>query len=66
VRPVTGRSHQIRLHLASLGHPILGDNLYAPPDVRALADRLCLHATELSVVHPTTQERCLWTVSCPF
>jgi tRNA pseudouridine32 synthase / 23S rRNA pseudouridine746 synthase len=66
IRPVTGRSHQIRLHLASLGHPILGDNLYAPPEVRGLANRLCLHATGLSLLHPTTQQRYAWTSACPF
>lgn len=52
--PVTGRSHQLRLHLQALGHPILGDALYAPVDVQARAPRLLLHARELRLVHPVT------------
>ncbi len=53
LRPVTGRSHQLRLHLKAIGHPILGDDLYAPPDVLAMADRLLLHARSLWLVHPS-------------
>ena len=37
--PITGRSHQIRLHLKTIGHPILGDDLYAPPEIQAMADQ---------------------------
>jgi tRNA pseudouridine32 synthase/23S rRNA pseudouridine746 synthase len=47
--PVTGRSHQLRVHLAALGFPILGDPLYAPPQP---APRMCLHAMALSLFHP--------------
>jgi tRNA pseudouridine32 synthase/23S rRNA pseudouridine746 synthase len=47
--PVTGRSHQLRVHLAHVGHPILGDALYAPPAVAAAGPRLLLHASELRV-----------------
>ncbi|MBW8372157.1 MAG: RNA pseudouridine synthase [Thiobacillus sp.] len=54
LEPVTGRSHQLRVHLRELGHPILGDTLYAPPDVQALATRLLLHAWSLSFAHPVT------------
>ncbi|OLF80662.1 RNA pseudouridine synthase [Maricaulis sp. W15] len=50
--PLTGRSHQLRVHMLHLGHPILGDNLYAPPDALAASDRLCLHARELGFRHP--------------
>jgi len=50
--PRTGRSHQLRLHLQHIGHPILGDDLYAPPEGQAMANRLCLHATMLSLMHP--------------
>ena len=50
--PVTGRTHQLRVHLAALGHPILGDALYAPPDVAAAAPRLLLHAWRLTLAHP--------------
>ncbi len=52
--PHTGRSHQLRVHLNSLGHPILGDPLYAHPQALQAAPRLCLHATTLSFVHPCT------------
>ena len=44
LQPLTGRSHQLRLHLKSIGHPILGDDLYAPERVLAMSDRLLLHA----------------------
>jgi len=50
--PVTGRSHQLRVHMLALGHPILGDGFYAPPEVKALSERLLLHAQELSLTHP--------------
>ncbi|MEL7049691.1 MAG: pseudouridine synthase, partial [Pseudomonadota bacterium] len=46
--PKTGRSHQLRVHMLSLGHPVLGDNIYAHPDARAAASRLQLHAETLS------------------
>lgn len=47
--PLTGRSHQLRVHLAHLGHAILGDALYAAPNVAAASPRLLLHASELQV-----------------
>lgn len=47
--PETGRSHQLRLHLASIGHPILGCDLYAHPAAFEMADRLCLHASGLTI-----------------
>ena len=50
--PVTGRTHQLRVHLQAIGHPILGDALYAPPDVQAMAPRLLLHACALDLAHP--------------
>lgn len=50
--PLTGRSHQLRVHLAALGHPILGDPFYAPPEALAAAPRLQLHATSLAFRHP--------------
>ena len=49
LEPVTGRSHQLRVHLLAAGHPILGDALYAPPEVLARAPRLLLHARDLSL-----------------
>jgi tRNA pseudouridine32 synthase/23S rRNA pseudouridine746 synthase len=47
--PLTGRSHQLRVHLAHLGHAILGDALYASPDIAAASPRLLLHASELRI-----------------
>jgi tRNA pseudouridine32 synthase/23S rRNA pseudouridine746 synthase len=47
LEPLTGRTHQLRVHLAQLGHAILGDMLYARPDVAAQSPRLLLHASEL-------------------
>ena len=52
LEPVTGRSHQLRVHLKALGHPILGDALYAPAAVASAAPRLLLHASRLRLVHP--------------
>jgi len=52
--PITGRSHQLRLHMKSLGHPILGDNLYADTTALNAAKRLMLHAQHLSFTHPTS------------
>lgn len=52
LEPVTGRSHQLRVHLAAIGHPILGDGLYAPDAVRAASPRMCLHACRLGLAHP--------------
>ncbi|KAA9003299.1 bifunctional tRNA pseudouridine(32) synthase/23S rRNA pseudouridine(746) synthase RluA [Affinibrenneria salicis] len=50
--PITGRSHQLRVHMLSQGHPILGDGFYAPAEVKAMAPRLLLHAQELRITHP--------------
>ncbi len=52
--PITGRSHQLRVHLMALGHPILGDQLYGTPAVQQRASRLLLHASLLAFVHPVT------------
>jgi tRNA pseudouridine32 synthase/23S rRNA pseudouridine746 synthase len=49
LEPVTGRSHQLRVHLAAIGHPIVGDALYAPPAVAEAAPRLLLHASRLEL-----------------
>lgn len=54
LEPLTGRSHQLRVHLLALGHPILGDALYAPDAVRARSPRLLLHACALRLTHPAT------------
>jgi tRNA pseudouridine32 synthase / 23S rRNA pseudouridine746 synthase len=50
--PITGRSHQLRVHLQAIGHPILGDELYADAAVLHAAPRLLLHACRLSLPHP--------------
>ena len=66
VKPITGRSHQIRIHLAELKHPILGDPLYAHEAALGMAERLMLHAEQLTVTHPRTGERMAWHVECEF
>ena len=64
--PLTGRSHQLRVHLQALGHPILGDTLYAPPEVQSLADRLLLHASEIAFTHPASGEALRFVSPAPF
>jgi len=54
--PETGRSHQLRVHLQAIGHTILGDDLYAPPEILAQAPRLLLHAALLAFRHPVSGE----------
>ncbi len=56
LEPLTGRSHQLRVHLKALGHPILGDALYAPEHVAVMAPRLLLHASRLQFAHPAQGE----------
>jgi len=56
LEPITGRSHQLRVHMMSLGHAIVGDPLYADPEASVRADRLLLHAAELKLPHPQTGE----------
>ena len=57
IEPYTGRSHQIRVHLNAIGHPILGDTLYAPTEHVTPYSRLMLHAWKLAFKHPTTHEQ---------
>ncbi len=66
LHPLTGRTHQLRVHMKSIGHVILGDVFYADPAALAAADRLQLHAEQLGFVHPTTGEVCNFVVPCPF
>lgn len=63
LRPLSGRTHQLRLHLAAIGHPILGDALYGDP---GRAGRLLLHATRLELEHPRHGTRCIWHDPAPF
>lgn len=56
LRPVTGRSHQLRIHMREIGHPILGCDMYAHAQALAMAPRLLLHATSLAFAHPATGE----------
>jgi tRNA pseudouridine32 synthase/23S rRNA pseudouridine746 synthase len=55
--PTTGRTHQLRVHMQAMGHPILGDELYAHEDAYSMADRLNLHAKELIINHPVENSR---------
>lgn len=64
--PVTGRSHQLRVHMLALGHPILGDDLYGGATSRGKALRLLLHASYLSIPHPVTQRRLECHAPLPF
>jgi tRNA pseudouridine32 synthase/23S rRNA pseudouridine746 synthase len=57
LHPVTGRSHQLRLHMQAIGHAILGCEFYASEEEKNKADRLLLHATELEFLHPVTEEK---------
>ena len=66
LEPVTGRTHQLRVHLQAIGHPILGDALYAPPEVRQRAPRLLLHAAALQLAHPVTGEPLAFASPVPF
>jgi len=66
LEPLTGRSHQLRVHLLALGHPIVGDALYAPPEVLARATRLLLHAQSLSLAHPLSGATLQFDSLAPF
>lgn len=63
--PLTGRSHQLRVHMLALGHPILGDPLYAEGPARAFP-RLMLHAESLRFRHPETGKGTSFSAPCPF
>lgn len=66
LEPETGRSHQLRIHLNEIGHPILGCDMYAHRDALAAAPRLLLHATRLSFLHPRTGQRLRAFSPAPF
>jgi tRNA pseudouridine32 synthase/23S rRNA pseudouridine746 synthase len=54
LEPITGRSHQLRVHMDAMGHPILGDDFYGTPSSCAKAERLMLHACQIELGHPET------------
>jgi tRNA pseudouridine32 synthase / 23S rRNA pseudouridine746 synthase len=68
--PQTGRTHQLRVHMASIGHPILGDLLYGKqnhiPTDQGGASRLMLHAQSLGFAHPGDGQRVHFSTNCPF
>ena len=66
LKPVTGRSHQLRVHCRELGHPILGDRLYAPDEAYQASDRLMLHAEALTLRHPVGGAPTTVEAPCPF
>lgn len=66
LKPETGRSHQLRVHLKEIGHPILGDPFYAPEEVFNAAPRLQLHAERLDLRHPSDGVWVSYGAPCPF
>jgi tRNA pseudouridine32 synthase/23S rRNA pseudouridine746 synthase len=66
LKPITGRSHQLRVHLAEIGHPILGCPFYAHEQARAAANRLTLHARRLQLTHPFSGETLSFEAPVPF
>ncbi|MBS0441760.1 MAG: RluA family pseudouridine synthase [Proteobacteria bacterium] len=66
LEPLTGRSHQLRVHLAAIGHPIVGDALYAPAEIAQAAPRLLLHACALAFAHPEGGQRVQFASATPF
>lgn len=66
LEPVTGRTHQLRVHMAAMGHPILGDALYADAATQAQSSRLLLHAAELTLAHPATRQPMRWGLVADF
>jgi len=66
LKPITGRSHQLRVHMLSMQHPIIGDSLYAHNQALGMADRLNLHAMYLSFRHPVTEKTLHFESQVPF
>ena len=66
IKPITGRTHQLRLHMMAIGHAILGDALYASPEIQAKSNRLLLHARDLQFKHPVTAKWMTFESKVPF
>lgn len=66
LNPLTGRTHQLRIHSLAIGHPILGCDLYSSAQSEQMAERLQLHASDLYFTHPTTGEPMHGQCPCPF
>ncbi len=66
LRPKTGRSHQLRVHMREIGHPMLGDRFYGSESGINAAPRLLLHAYKLDLIHPLTGDRIEFSAPCPF
>ena len=66
MKPLTGRTHQLRLHMMAIGHAILGDGLYASPEILAKSPRHLLHARELQFKHPITAAWMAFESTVPF
>jgi len=65
LKPITGRTHQLRIHCASIGHIIIGDTLYGD-DIEKQEQRMLLHAETISLFHPATGEPVSLTAPCDF
>ncbi len=66
LHPKTGRSHQLRVHMLALGHPIMGDRFYAGDRAWQAVDRLQLHASDLTINHPEDDRKMSFVAPCPF
>ena len=66
LEPVSGRSHQLRVHLLAIGHPIVGDTLYALPSSMPMGARMMLHATQIRFDHPLTGASMAFASTPPF
>lgn len=66
LHPITGRTHQLRVHMLAIGHPILGDPFYGNPSAQSARKRLCLHADQLAFFHPTSQEKLTYGSAAEF
>lgn len=66
LKPITGRSHQLRVHMMSIGHPIVGDQLYAKGNALRFSDRMQLHSTSIAFKHPVSLHKCEFNMASGF